>query len=251
MPQLIIDGLATSYTDQGTGPVVLMIHGWGSSGAAYDVLAAAVAKHHRVVRLDLPGFGGSQLPPTTWGIPEYSLHTVVFCHKLGISPQAVIGHSMGGQMALYLVGQGLLRPQRLVLFGASGVRDAHTLRQRLTVLLAKTGKLATRPFPRLAHRLRTSLYQANGNTEYLEATPQLAANYRRVITEDQRANAANTHIPTLLIWGEDDADTPLRNAHILQRIIPGSTLEVLPGAGHFVFLDKPADSERLVLEFIQ
>ncbi len=250
MPQLIVDKLAIAYADEGKGPVVLMLHGWGSSVQPFDALARALAGKYRVVRLDLPGFGGSQLPDRVWGIPEYAALITDFCTKLAIRPTTLLGHSMGGQAAIYLVGQGLIRPQRLILIGASGVRDAWTVRQRLTFILAKAGKVVTRPFPAVANRLRTRLYATNGNSEYAAASPALAANYRRVLTEDQRANASRVHIPTLLIWGQQDADAPLRNAHILHRLIAHSRLEVLPGAGHFVFLDKPTETAILVEEFM-
>ena len=250
MPQLIVDNLAVQYADSGEGPVVLMLHGWGASLGSFDSLVAAIAKTHRVVRLDFPGFGGSQLPNRVWGIPEYSALVTDFCSKLGILPTVLLGHSMGGQVAIYLAANGLIKPKKLVLIGASGVRNARAVGQRLTLLLAKSGKWVTRPFPAIARKLRAGLYTANGNPEYAASSPALAANYRRVITEDQRANAARLHLPTLLLWGKNDLDAPLPNAYILHELIEHSRIEVLPNAGHFVFLDKPAEAAKLISAFI-
>ncbi len=248
--QIIVQGLAVSYEEQGSGPGILLLHGWGSNLRVFDGITAAMADAFRVVRFDWPGFGGSQTPPPTWGIQEFAAFTKAFCDKIGLLPQAIIGHSMGGQVAVRLVGSQLLQPTHLVLIGAAAVRPARSLRTNSYMLAAKTGKLLLGKTA-LGARLRKRLYASAGTEDYL-GTHGMQEIYGRIVNprEDQRELARNIKIPALLIWGDRDQDTPLERARLLEAAIPDARLEVVPGAGHYVMLDASPVVTRLLREFL-
>src|SRR3989338_8464939 len=102
---MIVDNLATEYADQGQGPVILMLHGWGGSLHGFDLLVNDLVQNHRVIRLDLPGFGGTDAPTETWNLDNYISFTKNFVNKLfPVDPsspgssgwnsiEAIIGHS--------------------------------------------------------------------------------------------------------------------------------------------------------------
>lgn len=245
--KLLVDGLAVNYDDTGKGPVILMLHGWGSNLQVYDNLTLQLKKNYRVVRFDWPGFGGSELPKTTWGIDEFTVFAAAFCAKLGVSPDILVGHSMGGQTAVHLVGSGQLKPQKLILLAASAVRPAQGTREMLYKLIAKSGKHLVRG--RLAERLKHRLYRQTGTSDYLNSG-QMQASYRQIVTQDQTGLARNITIPTLVLWGDQDNDAPLERGKLLASIINHSQLEVLPGAGHYMFVDEPERSLQIINEFL-
>ena len=84
--KVIVDGLATEYQDEGHGPVILMLHGWGNTYHVFDAIVPALAKIRRVVRLDLPGFGATERPAEAWYVEDYARFVGAFCAKLKIDP---------------------------------------------------------------------------------------------------------------------------------------------------------------------
>jgi pimeloyl-ACP methyl ester carboxylesterase len=221
-----------------------MLHGWGSQASVYDGLAKPLAAGYRVVRPDLPGFGGSQQPPLNWGVEEFAEWVVAFCTKLKLEPYALLGHSFGGQLAVHLAGKGMLKPDRLILVGASAVRPPKTGRDLAYNSVAKVGKRLVPPGA-LARKLRAKLYSSAGTEDYLLSGPMQPI-YRRIINQDQLKYAERISCPTLLIWGEGDDAAPLARGRLLHEAIVASRIEIIPGAGHYVFLDKPQIVAELV-----
>ena len=214
-----------------------MLHGWGSQATAFDGLAKELVGDYRVVRPNLPGFGGSEQPPLDWGVEEFAELVVAFCTKLKLEPYALIGHSFGGQLAVHLVGKGMLKPERLILLAASAVRPPRSSRDLVYNSLAKLGKQLVPP-GRLARKLRERLYSSAGTQDYLESG-QMQPIYRRIVSQDQLKNAERISCHTVLIWGEKDDAAPLARGRLLNDAISGSRLEVVPGASHYAFLDEP------------
>jgi pimeloyl-ACP methyl ester carboxylesterase len=186
------------------------------------------------------------MPPLDWGVDDFAGFVVAFCDKLKLKPDVLIGHSFGGQLAVNLVGKGLIEPKELILLAASAVRPDKTSRDLAYNSVAKVGKRLVPPGP-LARKLRERLYGAAGTTDYLESGPMQPV-YRRIVGEDQRDNAAKITCPTLLIWGDNDQDAPLERGRLLHKAIPGSRLEVIPGAGHYAYLDEPEAVMKLIKE---
>lgn len=251
---LVINGFLLHYRilGQSKSPAILLIHGWGSSSQAFDQLAARLSTDYQVVLLDLPGFGNSSPPPPTWHIADYAELVKEFLAKAGIMHLACLaGHSFGGRVAIKAVGTGVVKPGRLVLMGSAGVRHSQTLRNQFFKLVAKTGKAVT-ALPGLSgarSRLRGRLYRAAGSTDYIDAGP-LKQVFVNTINEDLQDDAAKIKVPTLLIWGDLDTDTPLADGQKLAAKIPKSELKVVESAGHYVFVDQPWPVEQLIKEFL-
>lgn len=250
--KLIVNKLAINYHDEGSGKVILMLHGWESDIQAFAGLAKALSKHYRVVRVDLPGFGGSEVPAESWNLDKYINFTRDFLEKLKIAKlYSLVAHSMGGRIVLKGVGGGALVTERLVLIGAHGIRESRSVRNRLFWLAAKTGKAVTRPLPmRYRQALRQRLYKSVGSSDYLNAG-QLRETFTKVVNEDVRPEAAMISVPTLLIYGQNDTLTPPHYGQIFEKLISGSQLKVIPGAGHFAHHDQAEMVEKLIEQFLK
>ena len=248
----LIRGLATACFVEGDGETVVLLHGWGSNAQSFRTLASSLAANYRVVSLDFPGFGGSELPPNDWDVNEYALFLQEALEKLKVeNPRALIGHSFGGRVAIKAVARGYIQPEKLILLDSAGVKPGPTLRTQAFKLAAKAGKLATAlpPLSAAREKLKGRLHRAAGSSDYLQAG-KLKGTFLKVINEDLVPDARKISMPTLLIWGSDDKDTPLEDGKILQAAITGSRLERVEGAGHFSYLDQPEVVAKLIRKFL-
>lgn len=249
---VIVNGLAAAYRTDGSGPAVLLLHGWGSSLDAFEGIARELAADYQVVRVDLPGFGGSEMPKSDWYIQDYAEWVQAFLQKVGVAElHAVMGHSFGGRISIKAVSHGLFMAQKLVLMGSAGVRQSQTARNRAYKAIAKIGKAITAipPLTVLQPRLKKALYKSAGATDYLNAGAMKQI-FLNTINEDLQADARAITTPALLVWGENDTETPPAQGVQLASCIQGSQLKVLPAAGHYVFIDAQPQVMQLLKQFL-
>lgn len=237
--QVVVDNLLTHYERAGRGKLVLLLHGWGDNLAGLAALQKDLADGFEVVSVDLPGFGQTQPPAVAWNLDNYAGFVRAFLQKIAAgTPYAIIGHSNGGALAVRGLALGELKADKLVLLAAAGIRHKGGVRRALLKLVAKTGNVATLWMPeRYRRALRESLYGVAGSD--MLVVPQLQETFKRTVRQDVQQDAAKLSLPTLLIYAENDRAVPLADAHRYQQLIKNSELQVIPGAGHFVHLDKP------------
>jgi pimeloyl-ACP methyl ester carboxylesterase len=251
---LVVNGIMLQYSELGNAdaPVILMLHGWGVSSQSFDSMAKPLSARYRVILLDLPGFGGSEMPPTDWHIHDYAELVQSFVSKAQFGRlNCIVGHSFGGRVAIKAVGKSLLKPRKLILMGSAGVRHSDTFRNQSFKTVAKVGKLVT-ALPGLSlvrDKLRLQLYRTAGSTDYLTAGP-LQQVFLNTINEDLQSDAAAISIPTLLIWGDLDTETPVADGQLLANKIQGSNIRIVEHAGHFVYLDALERVTGYVEEFL-
>ena len=236
---IVVDNLMIKYEDSGHGPVLLLLHGWGSDLKAFDTLSERLSKKYRVIRLGLPGFGGSDKPSDDWFVGDYANFLADFIKKLKIDNlYAVIGHSFGGRITIKAVGNGLLKPKKIILLGAAGIKHSNSLRSVVFGLFAKIGKVIFKLplLNKFAKSARKKLYKAAGSTDYINSA-QMKQIFHNAINEDLKSFTAKIKVPSLLIWGENDIESPIADAKVFNGLIENSKLVVIPNAGHFVYID--------------
>lgn len=233
----------------GSGKLIVLLHGWGDRAAGLRALQTALAKHAHVIAVDLPGFGGTQAPAEVWGLDEYASFVRDFLQKIDAGPvQMIVGHSNGGAIAIRGLASGSLRAEKLVLMASAGIRGEQKGRLKALQIVTKVGKAVASPLPSATKQaLRRKVYNAAGSdmlvAEHLQET------FKRVVGDDVRADAAQLTLPTLLLYGEQDTATPVWFGEAYHELLHDSTLEILPGAGHFVHLDRPAEVSKAITEF--
>ncbi len=246
--QVVTNSLLTNYTRQGRGKTVLLLHGWGDSIAGLKPLIDSLSKGRDVIAVDLPGFGGTQAPSTTWGLDDYASFVEAFMQKINTKPDVVIGHSHGGAVAICALANGL-DSQKLVLLASAGIRGEYKGRIKALRLVTKFGKLLTSPLPASTKKkLRTKVYSSVGSdmlvAEHLQET------FKKVVTDDVREDAQKIKLPTLLIYGDQDTSTPVRLGQLLADSIKGSKLVILPGIGHMLPTEATEEVSKQIQEFI-
>jgi pimeloyl-ACP methyl ester carboxylesterase len=197
--------------------------------------------------LDLPGFGGSQILKQPMTVGDYANIVAEFIRKLELKNVIIIGHSFGGRVGIKLSSQHPELISKLVLVDSAGFA-MNAPKKKLMAMAAK----AVRPIfkPQIMQGLRKKIYKNIGAEDYL-ATPELQKTFVNITSEDLSADLKNIKVPTLIINGENDKDTPVEFGQRMNSLIPNSKLQILNNAGHFSFLDQPEEFVKIVIDFIQ
>jgi len=247
---LQIDGLTVRSQVGGQGPAVLLLHGWGGAIESFAPVLDDLHRSHTVVAFDLPGFGKSSLPPTTWGSADYAHLTLQVMERLKLERAHLIGHSFGGQVAMQLAATAPERVGKLVLVCSAGIRTRPSLATRLKRAAARLGKGLAAHGGQIGEKLRGAIYRRVQSHDYASAG-LLRPTLVRVITEDLTPVLPRIQSPTLLVWGAQDRDVPLAAGRVMERLIPGAQFVVFENAGHFAYLDQFDRFRLLVGRFLR
>ncbi len=247
---VVIDNLLINYTVSGSGPVVVLIHGWGDDLSTFKQQNGELKKKYKVYSLDLPGFGGSQNPSSDLNLDKFAGIVASFIHKVGIKKvYAYIGHSNGGAIAMKGLSSGVLQSEKLILVASSGVRSNYSGRRKALRIAVKTAKVPTKLLPKKTQkRIREKVYSKIGSdmlvAEHMQET------FKNVVTEDLVTESAMIPSKTLLIYGSDDTATPVEYGRIFSKQIEDAKLVVIEGADHFVHQTNSKEVNNQILEFL-
>lgn len=245
---VVVDGLMTNYQKAGKGKTLLFLPGWADDSRTFAQLTDKLKDKYQVVALDLPGFGGSQAPPDTWGLTEYADFVGQFLKKTAVKPYALIGHSYGGAVAITAAGRAPIAGH-LILLASAGIRNKSPIRKKILAGGAKIGKLPLMLLPAPKRKsVKAKLYDSIGSD--ITAAPHMEPIFRRIVRQDVRQTANKISIPTLLIYGSRDNAAPVSDGHLLNRSIRGSRLEVI-GAGHFLHQEKAGQVANMIDNFLR
>lgn len=248
-----INGVSVAYSlTPGSGAPVVLMHGWGCNRSTLaSVEAIALQMGRPVLNVDFPGFGSSQEPPEVWGVEQYTAMMESLLSLEGIGSDAVLlGHSFGGRVGILLSSRNAVG--KLILVDAAGVKPRRSLKYYFKVYRFKAMKWLMRLIlgrERAEARLDRLRAKA-GSSDYANASPRMRAILSKVVNEDLTAVMPLIKCPTLLIWGENDTATPLADARVMERLIPGAGLVSFPGCGHYSFLDNPGQFAAVVRSFL-
>ncbi|KAB1986513.1 alpha/beta fold hydrolase [Streptomyces triticiradicis] len=268
----VVHGYRRAYRMAGEGPALVLIHGIGDSSATWAELIPDLARTHTVIAPDLLGHGASDRPRADYSVAAYANGVRDLLGTLDIESATLVGHSLGGGVAMQFAYQFPERTERLILVSSGGVGGevnpvlravslpgAHLL---LSMLQLPGMRLHVGLFLRLMRLLDTDLARdAPELVNLVDALPDGTSRSAFIRTlravVDWRGQAVTMldrcylteGMPTMLLWGSRDSVVPVRHAHGAHEAMPGSRLEIFEGAGHFPFHSDPARFLALVEEF--
>ncbi len=259
MEQVEVDGLRVAYERAGTGPPLVLLHGYvGDGPTLWRRQLEGLCADFTVVAWDAPGAGGSSDPPESFGMAGYADCLAGFIRRLGLERPHVAGLSFGGALALELYRRHAAVPRTLVLASAyagwAGSLPAEVVRQRLQQALV----LADLSPEKFAGTLLPTMFSPTTPPEVAEAFranmlgfhPAGVRAMARACAEDLRGVLPHVRVPTLLVYGDQDVRASLTVAQDLHAAITGSTLVVLPDAGHICNIEVPEAFNRAVRSFL-
>jgi pimeloyl-ACP methyl ester carboxylesterase len=138
----------------------------------------------------------------------------------------------------------------MILVDSAGIRPPRPLKYYFKIGAAKIGKVMAAYGGKLGKKFRDYVYASVGSKDYASAGP-MRNTFVRVVNEDQTNMLRDVQSPTLLIWGADDKETPLKLGEEMARLIPNSSLVVMENAGHFSFIDQPHKFNLIVRKFLR
>lgn len=248
-----INGIKINYEDYGKGEPIVFLHGWGSSIEPFRCIMEPLKNTNRIIALDFPGFGKSEMIKEPWTVSDYVDVTLKFLNELDIKNAVLVGHSFGGRVIFKMVGSGLYTPKKLILIDVAGVMHKKSFKAKLKQCCFKAGKwFLTLPIIKnYTENLLNEWRSYFGSSDYNSAPPVLRATLVNTVNEDLTKYMPNIKVPSLLIWGENDDATPLSDAKLIESLIPDSGLCVIKNAGHFSFLNNPVQVNLIIKSFLE
>jgi len=251
------NGLEIVYERVGEGPPLVFVHGAAEDGRVWRPQLAALADEFTVVAWDEPGAGRSSDVPADFGLADYANCLAALIGALALGPAHVAGLSWGGTVVqeLYRNHPGLVATLILVdtYAGWKGSLPEDEVRARVAGARQMLAAPAEEFDPTLP-----GLFAGDPPAEFVPLLEEIAAAVRHeslrtqlfVMAEaDQRDLLPRIAVPTLLIWGELDARSPLSVARQFEQSIPNTKLVVIPGSGHVSNLEQPEQFNEAVREF--
>jgi len=252
------------WGDPGNPPVVL-VHGLGDNGARdWRHLAPALAENFYVITFDLPGFGRSEKYNALYTPDTYARFVAWVVNEYVEGPFALIGHSMGGTIALNYASGHADRLTRLVLIDAAGVLHRTAFTKHLIDDLKLPGNNTDEPADNLAVLNEWLGFNLEDFDRYVGAIdavvmspivrgtllggdPRMIAGFA-LVQHNFSGRLRQVTVPTLVIWGAEDNVTPLRTGRLLAHRLPAARLEIIQRAGHIPMMDSTTRLNQLVLD---
>ncbi len=236
---IIIKDINISYTMFGAGKDVLLLHGWGQNKEMMLPIGKKL-ENFRITILDLPGFGFSSEPTTSYNIYEYTEIVHEFVEKLGLKNPIVIGHSFGGRIGIIYASK--YSVDKLILFGAPCIRDRKpSTKEKMLKTIKKI------PGTKMLVEVAKNYI---GSRDYKKATSIMRNILVNTINEDLSDCARKINAPTILIWGTNDTEAPLVDALKLEKLLKDGALIKIDGASHYAYLEHLEYVVKIIKSFI-
>ncbi len=272
--EAILHGHRVTYRTAGEGPVVLLIHGITGDSRQWNEIIPQLADRYTVLAPDLLGHGQSAKPRGDYSLGAYAVSLRDLLIVLGHRRATVVGHSLGGGIAMQFSYEYPVFCERLVLVDSGGLGpEVHLLLRAATIpgselvlpLIAHSrlhavgeaiGDALGRLGLELGHDL-AEIARGYASLSDSEARRAFLHTLRAVIDRaGQRVNATDRlylaqMIPTLIIWGRRDPLIPVEHAAVAHRSMPGSRMEIFDDAGHFPHIEQPVRFARVLIDFIE
>jgi pimeloyl-ACP methyl ester carboxylesterase len=260
MEQVEVDGLRVAYERAGSGPPLMLLHGYvGDGPTLWRRQLDELSDEFTVVAWDAPGAGGSSDPPESFGMAGYADCLAGFLRRLGLERPHVAGLSFGGALALALCRRHAAIPTTLILASAyagwGGSLPAEVAGRRLQQAL----RLADLSPQEFVGALLPTMFSPTTPPAVVDAFGASMLGFHpvgframaRASAENLRDVLPSINVPTLLVYGEVDVRAPMTVAEDLHAAIPGSKLVVLPDAGHVCNTEAPEAFNRAVRSFLR
>jgi pimeloyl-ACP methyl ester carboxylesterase len=272
--EIVLHGHRVRFHRGGDGPLLVLLHGIASTSDTWAPVASGLAERHTVIAPDLLGHGASAKPRGDYSLGAFASGVRDLIAALGYDRATVVGHSLGGGIAMQFAYQFPERVERLVLIASGGLgREVHPILRAATLpgselvlallggawvratggaLASTLGRLGLRRGEDLAGVTTGigSLTDAGARGAFVHtARAAIDAGGQRVSATDRLYLAAK--LPTLIVWGERDPIIPAAHGHAAHAAIPGSRLEVFAGAGHFPHREEPVRFVSVLEAFLR
>ena len=236
-----------SATNSKNSQTLVFLHGWGGSWQSWSPILERLKENFDLFSFDLPGSGNQKIEKMM-NLDDYISFVVKTLKTRKIKNPILIGHSFGGAIASKIAAKKLFPIKKLILVDSATIRHPYTPSQKnkfkILGILKKVFPFARNFYYKIT-KLQNSDYAAIKNNPFLQKT------FQNIIQQDLSPIINQIKVPTLIIWGENDTDTPLVDGQKINSLIPKSKLIVYPNSTHFSYLENQDIFVRDIKKFIQ
>jgi len=259
MPKISVRDIEVNYVEEGAGFPLVLVHGLNGDSSGWALVRAEFAKHYRTIAPDVRGHGATSKPDIPYSVKQFAEDLFELFQKLSLPQAHLLGLSMGGAIA-----------QQFALDHPDLVRSLI-----LVSTFSFIDPVAERAFLRLRRSLDTAGYpgffdevvRIAFTPEYVTANAQAIADLKQkriqlnspiaigratdaLLAFNLKEEISRISLPTLIISGKEDAFTPIHLAEQIYRSIKGSEWKIMEGVGHNLYLERPAEMAKIVLDFL-
>lgn len=241
------------YEKYGTGKEqILILPGWGNTRNTFSNIINNLKNNFTVYIIDYPGFGNSPVLNKELNIYDYAFLINSFIKKLNINNPIIIAHSFGGRITAILEGYYQIKLKKIILIDVAGIKRRKKMKQLLREKIYKILKKCTYLLPKIKQEeYRQKLLLHFASTDYKSIPKSMQKTFQNIIKEDLRKYYKNINTETLIIWGENDTDTPLKDGVLIKKLIKNSEIIVYKNSDHFAYLNYPDLTNKIITSYLK
>lgn len=242
-----------SYQKYGDGKeVIVILPGWGETRNTFLEMINILMIDYTVYIIDYPGFGETKFPNYNLTMDNYTEMIITFFNDLNITNPNIIAHSFGGRIAILLSSKYNIPIKNLILIDSAGIKPKMTLKKKFRLKLYKTLQSIGDILPkRFKHKFKTYLFNKFSSSDYQSLDINMRETFKNIVNTDLTKYLSGINTNTLILWGEKDIDTPLKDGKLMQKKITNSELIIFPNCTHYCYLENTYVIIKIILCFLE
>lgn len=226
---------------------IIILPGWGETRKTFNFMIQFLKNYYTVYIVDYPGFGNSKMPNRNLTIYDYSDLIHEWINSLKLDNPVLIGHSFGGRIITVLTGYYQYNYKNVIMLNAAGIKPKRTIISKCKTFIYKLlNKLSNILPAKNKEKFKNYLFSHFASSDYQNLDINMRQTFKNVVNEDLQPYLKYIKAKVLLIWGNKDEATPLKDGNTMHKLIPNSELIVLNGMDHFTYLRNPELINRII-----
>ena len=218
---------------------IIILPGWGDTRKTFEYYINNLKDKYTIYIFDYPGFGESIFPNYSLTIYDYAKYIKDFLNEKKINNPYIICHSFGCRIATILIGKYRILVNRLIIIGGAGIRRK-SIKRKFRIIKYKLLKKYALILPKKKkEKYLKKLINKYGSVDYKNLNEFERITFSNIVNTNLKKYIPYIYTPTILIWGEEDSSTPLKDGKYMNKKIKDSALIVLKKGSHFVYLEYP------------
>ena len=231
---------------------ILILPGWGNTKSTFNNIIEKFKNDYTIYIIDYPGFGNSPIINQELTIYDYANMIKFFLEKTKIKNPIIIAHSFGGRITAILVGKYKMKVKKIILIDVAGIKRKKSLKIWLKEKIYKILKKGIYFIPKIKQeQYKQKLICIFASEDYQTIPNCMKKTFQNIIKENLKKYYKQIYCETLLIWGEKDSDTPLKDGKLLEKIIKNSALITYQNAEHFSYLYNIELTNNIISSFLK
>ena len=224
---------------------IIILPGWGNTRKTFNYIIRFLQNYFNIYIMDYPGFGNSPFPNRDLTIYDYTDLIYNFIKDNNIDDPILIGHSFGGRIITTLLGYYKYKFNNVIYLNSAGIKPKRTIKSYIYKFFKKIKRIIPKKYK---DKYTIFLFRKFASSDYQNLNENMRNSFKNIINEDLKPYLKNINSKVLIIWGNKDTSTPLKDARIMHKNIKNSELVILNKGTHFTYLDYPILVNRILFE---